>query len=283
MPDDDPKTDNEEEKFSGWTTDGGDPVTPGSQPKPTDNVIVIRPTFSTATANIIYLANGGTLAEGSTKVIDSYPVVSGNSILTKIEDHNIKPVREGYSFKGWKLIKASEDTDVAVSTLVDRDTGTTTASPAQLVSPDDKVAKLLLKDEEGNPKDPDNIVMQNYYLVAQWEIGNYMVNLDGTLSGSLRSFDDVKFARTSDPSGFLYRVDVYYPQAQRLHLPGLSVASNNDASNMSVVANGQSATPVTAPTMPSRHHGLRGVDSGHERSWCTSIPMRQSRERSGPS
>ena len=253
LPDDDPKTDNEEEKFSGWTTDGGDPVTPGSQPTPTDNVIVIRPTFSTATANIIYLANGGTLAEGSTKVIDSYPVVSGNSILTKIEDHNIRPVREGYSFKGWKLIKASEDTDAAVSDLVDRDKGTTTASPAQLVSPDDKVAKLLLIDEEGNPKDPDNIVMQNYYLVAQWEIGNYAVNLDangGTLSGSLRSFDDVKFGQNVGALSFPTEGRTI-PKRNGYIFQGWSVASNNDASNMFVVANGQSATPVTAPTMPS--------------------------------
>lgn len=253
LPDDDPKTDNEEEKFSGWTTDGGDPVTPGSQPTPTDNVIVIRPTFSTATANIIYLANGGTLAEGSTKVIDSYPVVSGNSILTKIEDHNIRPVREGYSFKGWKLIKASEDTDAAVSDLVDRDKGTTTASPAQLVSPDDKVAKLLLIDEEGNPKDPGNIVMQNYYLVAQWEIGNYAVNLDangGTLSGSLRSFDDVKFGQNVGALSFPTEGRTI-PKRNGYIFQGWSVASNNDASNMFVVANGQSATPVTAPTMPS--------------------------------
>lgn len=253
LPDDDPKTDNEEEKFSGWTTDGGDPVTPGSQPTPTDNVIVIRPTFSTATANIIYLANGGTLAEGSTKVIDSYPVVSGNSILTKIEDHNIRPVREGYSFKGWKLIKASEDTDAAVSDLVDRDKGTTTASPAQLVSPDDKVAKLLLIGEEGNPKDPDNIVMQNYYLVAQWEIGNYAVNLDangGTLSGSLRSFDDVKFGQNVGALSFPTEGRTI-PKRNGYIFQGWSVASNNDASNMFVVANGQSATPVTAPTMPS--------------------------------
>lgn len=253
LPDDDPKTDNEEEKFSGWTTDGGDPVTPGSQPTPTDNVIVIRPTFSTATVNIVYLANGGTLAEGSTKVIDSYPVVSGNSILTKIEDHNIKPVREGYSFKGWKLIKTSEDTDVAVSALVDRDKGTTIASPAQLVSPDDKVAKLLLKDEEGNPKDPDNIAMQNYYLVAQWEVGNYTVHLDangGSLSGALREFNDVQFDQNIGGLNFPTSGRTI-PKRNGYIFQGWSVTNDNNTANMFKVAEGQSATPVAAPRMPS--------------------------------
>lgn len=95
--------------------------------------------------------------------------------------------------------------------------------------------------------------MQNYYLVAQWEIGNYTVNLDangGTLSGSLRSFDDVKFGQNVGALGFPTEGRTI-PKRNGYIFQGWSVASSNDASNMFVVANGQSATPVTAPTMPS--------------------------------
>ena len=93
-----PDPEDPDDKFSGWQTPGGDPVTPGTTPEPEDNTIVIRPDYSRDEAKLVYLANGGTIATSSgDKDRSEYTVVSKASIYTKILDHNVTPTREGYT------------------------------------------------------------------------------------------------------------------------------------------------------------------------------------------
>ncbi len=200
LPDEDTlgKPDDEDEKFSGWVDPDGKPYTPGTDvPKNDDHTIIIRPSYAKGSSNLIYLANGGTIPTNDNKAYAQFQVVAGNSIITKIDDQNVAPVREGYSFQGWKLISAgASDTNATIDALVNKEAGTTTAAANRLVSPDDQSAKLVLNDPDGNPTDPANIKMNNYYLVAQWKIGDYTVRLDanGGSLGATRSFEGVQYA-----------------------------------------------------------------------------------------
>ncbi len=201
----DPK--DEDDKFAGWVTDGGQPVTPGTDvPKNDDHTIIIRPSYAKDYANLYYLANGGTIPENTPGAINNfcvrYEVVSGNSIKAKIDAQDVKPEREGYSFDGWKLVKG--DTNATVNDLVDTATGISTASEAQLDDPTNKTADLVLEDPAGNPRDEANIKKSNYYLVAQWKVGNYKVNLDanGGSLGNVRGFENIAFGASVDSLGF---------------------------------------------------------------------------------
>ena len=256
LPDEDGLDDPEdpEEKFAGWTTPGGDPITPGTTvPSGNDHTIVIRPSYAKDYANVIYLANGGTIAEGSTAAYEQFQVVSGNSLKQKIQDHNIVPVREGYSFDGWKLIKG--DTNAVVDALVNKAAGTSSASAGQLVDPDDQVAKLVLKDPEGNPRDEANVIKSNYYLVAQWKIGDYTVRLDanGGSLGATRSFEGVKYQTNVGTLAFPVQGRTI-PSKPGYIFQGWSTTKNamDDTSNTFKVASGVTGiAAVAAPTMPA--------------------------------
>ncbi len=259
---DDP--DDPEDKFSGWTTDKGDPVTPGTDVPPSDDhTIVIRPNYTKDYANLIYLAAGGQIAEDSTAAYTSFQVISGNSILQKIQDQNVLPVREGYSFKGWKLVVG--DTNTIVDGLVNKEAGTTTASGNQLIDPDDQVAKLIKIDESDTtvPVKPANIKKNNYYLVAQWEIGDYTVRLDanGGSLGSTRSFEGIKY-QTNVGSLKLPVSGRSIPTKPGCIFQGWSTTKNvlGNTDNTFAVATGVTGiTPIAAPTMPAHDLTLYAV------------------------
>ena len=258
LPDEDDldNPDDPEDKFSGWTTPKGEPVTPGTDvPVPEDHTIIIRPSYAKDYANLIYLANGGQIAEGNTAASTSFRVISGNSILQKIEDQKVLPVREGYSFKGWKLVAG--DTNAVVDGLVNKEAGTTTATGNQLISPDDQVAKLVKIDESDTtaPAKPENIKKNNYYLVAQWEIGDYTVRLDanGGSLGATRSFEGIKYQANVGALN-LPLSGRTIPAKPGYIFQGWSTTKNpmdNTANTFAVAGGVTGITPIAAPTMPA--------------------------------
>ncbi len=266
LPDEDELDDPEDpdDKFAGWTTDKGDPVTPGTNvPKGDDHTIIIRPSYAKDYANLVYLANGGLIekSDGTTGVSAQYQVISGNSIQTKIEDQNVQASREGYTFTGWKLVNV--DTDVAAKSVVDTSAGTTTVASSQLIDPDDQVANLVLVNSEGDPKDDTNVKRRNYYLVAQWEIGNYKVRFDangGTL-GNVREIADVDYG--TNVGGLSLPVSGRgIPTKPGYIFQGWSTTKNamDSSSNTIVLAQGITGIPtVAAPTMPAKDLTLYAV------------------------
>ena len=189
--------DPENEWFAGWETPGGQPVTPGDetgQTKPIvpdeNNTIVIRPTYSRDHANLVFLANGGTITTNSgAKVTQSpYQVVSGSSIMKKIEDITVNISQKGYSFAGWKLYK---NTTVGVKETTADDYASFVATATNPANLQDVSSQLAKKVYQAGTEDSDEPVVtaDTYYLVAQWEPGNYTVTLNangGSLSGSSR-------------------------------------------------------------------------------------------------
>lgn len=266
LPDEDDLDDPEDpdDKFAGWTTDKGDPVTPGTNvPKGDDHTIIIRPSYAKDYANLVYLANGGLIekSDGSTGVSAQYQVISGNSIQTKIEDQNVQASREGYTFAGWKLVNI--DTDEAAKNVVDTSAGTTTAAANQLIDPDDQVANLVLKDPDGDPKDDTNVTRRNYYLVAQWEIGNYRVRFDanGGSLGNVREIANVDYG-TNVGGLSLPTSGRGIPTKPGYIFQGWSTTKNamDNYSNTIKVADGVIGIPtVTAPTMPAKDLTLYAV------------------------
>ena len=93
--------DPENEQFAGWVTPGGDDVTPGHTPTPDEeNVIVVRPSYSSDQARMVYLANGGTILDRYGKEVAdkySFDVMSGASIMKKMDDHYITAKKKGNS------------------------------------------------------------------------------------------------------------------------------------------------------------------------------------------
>ena len=258
LPDEDDLDDPEdpEDKFSGWKTPEGNPVTPGTDvPVPDNHTIIIRPSYAKDYANLIYLANGGQIAEDSNDTSTSFQVISGNSILQKIEDQKVLPIREGYSFKGWKLIAG--DTNAVVDALVDSVAGTSTASGNQLIDPDAQVAKLVKVDENDTttPVKPENIKKDNYYLVAQWEIGDYTVHLDanGGSLGSTRSFEGIKYQ--ANITGLNFPVSGRtIPTKPGYIFQGWSTTKNamdNTANTFVAATSASGITLAPAPTMPA--------------------------------
>ncbi len=243
LPEDDEVPDSEDDpennKFSGWTTPGGDPVTPGSTPDPEGNEIIIRPSYSKDYAKLIYLANGGDI---SGKPSSEFQVVSKSSIYKKIEDHNVTPTREGYTFMGWKLLNTDDATKVADSAYIN--------NKANVADVTDQLAVKEVDEESGAVK------RDTYYLVAQWEVGNYVVRFDanGGSLGNVRSIEDVAFG-TNVGSLAIPVQGRGVPTKAGYIFQGWSTTKNamDDYANTFAKSSTADAglTPVAAPTMPS--------------------------------
>ena len=169
--------DPENEWFSGWKTPEGIDVTPGTNPDDTpglepgeDNTIVIRPSYSRDYANLVYLGNGGKI-QTSSGAQDKAPfqVVSGSSILKKINDQDISASRTGYTFTGWKLLNTADATKADDAGYI--------ANSANVATVTDQIAKKETTDD-------GTVTRDTYYLVAQWEVGNYTLRFDAN-DGSL--------------------------------------------------------------------------------------------------
>ncbi|MCI8608370.1 MAG: InlB B-repeat-containing protein, partial [Firmicutes bacterium] len=201
LPDDIPESSDPDDSFSGWVIPGGN-TPPGGQPSKDDlltpgttledndeHTIVIRPSYSKDKANVVYVANGGTIhTSAGDKPTSSYEVTAGASIETKIEDHNVKPTRIGYSFAGWKLL----DSDVAENAANPEYINTA----AHLLNVDEAVANCHTDKDTLHEHLMDQTVQhKTYYLVAQWEIGNYTLHLDanGGSYGSVKEIADVTY------------------------------------------------------------------------------------------
>ena len=238
LPEDDdvPDPEDPDDKFSGWQTPGGDPVTPGTTPEPEDNTIVIRPDYSRDEAKLVYLANGGTIATSSgDKDRSEYTVVSKASIYTKILDHNVTPTREGYTFTGWKLLKTDNPADAS--------------NAANLEDVTDQIAEKVVNETTGA------VTRDTYYLVAQWEVGNYKVRFDangGTL-GNVREIADVDFG-TNVGTLAVPVTGRGVPTKPGYIFQGWSKTKNamDDTANTFAVAVGVTGiTAVPAPIMPA--------------------------------
>ncbi len=281
-------------EFSGWTTPGGDPVTPGTTPTPEDNTIVIRPQYSTEYAQMIYLANGGDIngkkaaefqvvSESSIykkigdhnvqptrvgytftgwkllkgtggdingKKAAEFQVVSESSIYKKIGDHNVQPTRVGYTFTGWKLLKGT--TNEEVNGLVNLSTGSAMSgsfTDAQLTDVDTARATKVVN------KETSQVVLDRYYLVAQWEVGNYTLRFDanGGSLGNVRSIGDVAYGTNVGTLGVPTQ-GRGVPTKPGYIFQGWSTSKNamDDTKNTFAIANGISGiTAVPAPVMPA--------------------------------
>ena len=234
--------DPENEKFSGWVTDGDDPVTPGTTPTPKDNEIIIRPSYSTDKAKLVYLPNGGTLADG---VKAEQEVVSGSSILTKINDQNVVPTRTGYSFQGWKLLKTDDATNAADSAFINNANNIEEVTTQQ--------ARCVR-----NASDQNIIDRDTYYLVAQWKEGEYKLRLDpnGGISGNVKIIEPVKYAINIGTLTGIQQIPVSgrgIPTRPGYFFLGWSETNTNDTTKVfkkSTDTHANSITPIAAPTMP---------------------------------
>ncbi len=164
------KPDPDDGNFSGWVTEGEDPITPGTSPDTDgDHTIVIKPEYTKDKVQLIYLANGGKFADDTDTLQEE--AVSKCSILAKVNAFDQVPTQKGYSFAGWKLLTGTDISDLTKTEEI----------TTQLAT--------CVKDDEGN------ITRDKYYLVAQWEIGKYKVHFDpnGGSAGLTKTIDDVSY------------------------------------------------------------------------------------------
>ena len=237
--------DPENEKFSGWVTGGNDdPVTPGTTPTPDNNEIIIRPSYSTDKAKIIYLANGGQLAPG---VDSEQEVVSGASILTKIKDQNIIPTRTGYTFIGWKLLDTDNANSAADSTYINNTSHVATVT--------DQVAKAI------RSEDDSVVIREKYYLVAQWEVAKHALKFDanGGSLGRARGVDDVVYNTDLATVSGIPTSGRELPSRAGYFFRGWSETSQNDLNTIFKLANGYTHAAVAAPTMPDADKTIYAV------------------------
>ena len=238
--------DPESEKFSGWVTGSNDdPVTPGTTPTPDNkNEIIIRPSYSTDKANIIYLANGGQLAPS---VDSKQEVVSGASILTKIKDQNIIPTRTGYTFIGWKLLDTDNANSAADSTYINNTSHVATVT--------DQVAKAI------RSEDDSVVIREKYYLVAQWEVAKHTLKFDanGGSLGSARGVDDVVYNTDLATVSGIPTSGRELPSRAGYFFRGWSETSQNDLNTIFKLANGYTHAAVAAPTMPDADKTIYAV------------------------
>lgn len=213
-----PPSEDPDDKFSGWKV-GDKDITPGTNPDvPADKTIVIRPSYSKDYAKIYYLPGASdAVIEGANQVDKSmyYEVVNNSSLYAKVTEHNVKATRKGYKFAGWKLMKyADSDTNQQLATNAANLSYIT--NPTNLVEVGENLATVKYGsqktdangpvfelDTQGNPKlDKDGnkipvyeVVRDTYYLVAQWEAGDYAVRLDpnGGTVGKIRGFENIKY------------------------------------------------------------------------------------------
>ncbi|MCI8609612.1 MAG: InlB B-repeat-containing protein, partial [Firmicutes bacterium] len=255
LPEEVPEPEDPDDAFSGWVVPGGGgstpepskPMTPGTIPEDNDDhTIVIRPSYSKDKANIVYVANGGTVhtSAGDKPMSNSYAVTAGASIETKIEDHNVKPTRVGYSFAGWKLLNSNNADDAVNEAYIN--------NTANLADVEKTVAECHTdKDTLGEHLEDTAVVHKTYYLIAQWKIGNYTLNLDtnGGSYGNMRNIPDVAYGTNIGNLG-LPTSGRGIPTKPGYIFQGWSENSgNNSGSNFKPVA-GVTAS-ATAPTMPA--------------------------------
>lgn len=228
------------EHFSGWVTgDNDDPITPDDDPVADDNhEIIIRPSYSQDRANITFLGNGGTVNGDKT----SFDVISGTSILTKLNSMDMTATRTGYTFDGWKLLKSGDPDHAANSDYIN------TATNVETVGTQIATVEKNGQDAEGE----DIITRDNYYLVAQWKIGEYTLRLNpnGGSAGNVKSIEGVKFG--TDVNSLNIPVSGRgIPSRAGYFFRGWSVDKGNDVNNIFKLATGYSHATVQAPTMPA--------------------------------
>ena len=240
--------DPENEKFSGWVTGGNDdPVTPGTTPTPDNNEIIIRPSYSTDKAKLVYLPNGGALADD---VKAEQEVTSGSSIYKKIEDQKIVPTRTGYSFQGWKLLKTDNATNAADTAFINNANNVEEISTQQ--------AKCVR-----NASDQSIIDRDTYYLVAQWKEGEYTLRLDpnGGSTGNVKSIEAIKYGTNLGAADISIQEGNQTIPASGRGIPtrpgyfflGWSETNTNDTTKVfkkSTDTHASSITPIAAPVMP---------------------------------
>lgn len=241
--------DPENEKFSGWVTGGNDdPVTPGTTPTPDNkNEIIIRPSYSTDKAKLVYLPNGGALADG---VKAEQEVTSGSSIYKKIEDQKIVPTRTGYSFQGWKLLKTDNAASAADTAFINNANNVEEISTQQ--------AKCVR-----NASDQSIIDRDTYYLVAQWKEGEYTLRLDpnGGSTGNVKSIEAIKYGTNLGAADISIQEGNQTIPASGRGIPtrpgyfflGWSETNTNDTTKVfkkSTDTHASSITEVAAPVMP---------------------------------
>ena len=183
LPDDDvvPPSGDDDEYHSGWETPDKTPITPGTQPvipPSDDHEIIVRPTYSKDQAILVYLPNGGTI-DGKNQA--QYTVIGGVSILKKIGDQNVEPVRTGYTFTGWKLLDSHNTAD---------------AYNPDYISNQSHLAEIKEQVATASANAGTNYVDTDYYyLVAQWQISTYTLRFDanGGSLGNLRSYSNIPF------------------------------------------------------------------------------------------
>lgn len=247
LPDDDvvPPSDDKEEYHSGWETPGGQPVTPGTTPDPDENhEIIIRPDYSKDQAAMVYMANGGKI-DG--KDSSSYKVTAGSSILTKIGDHNVIPKREGYTFKGWKLLNSHIKSNAENSDYINNPVNVEEIKEQQATASNNGGNNLIENDY--------------YYLIAQWEVSKYKLTLDanGGSLGNVRAIENVPYkqdltaADISQDDGVqtIPIKDRGVPTKPGYVFQGWSESKDNDTSKIFKFASGIAGTPTTVPTMPA--------------------------------
>ena len=191
-------------------------MTPGTNPDDTpglepgeDNTIVIRPSYSRDYANLVYLGNGGKI-QTSSGAQDKAPfqVVSGSSILKKINDQDISASRTGYTFTGWKLLNTADATKADDAGYI--------ANSANVATVTDQIAKKETTDD-------GTVTRDTYYLVAQWEVGNYTLRFDandGSL-GRTNKIENVAYNTAISELSLAAHFRLFRPHSSWPFLPGL--------------------------------------------------------------
>ena len=240
--------DPENENFSGWVTgDQDDPVTPGTTPKPKDNEIIIRPSYSRDYAKLVYLPNGGTMEGDATQ-----NVISGSSIYKKVYERDLTPMRTGYSFKGWVLLKSGNEADANNAAYINNKANQETISEQRALC-----EKTTSTNEEG--EEVETITRDTYYLVALWEEGQYTVKLDanGGSLGNVKNFEGIKYD-TNLNTLKLPDSGRGIPSRPGYFFCGWSEKPGDNADSIFHAAPGRTAN-AQVPTMPDRDKTIYAV------------------------
>lgn len=245
LPEENPDNDNPDEEFSGWVTPGEDPVTPGTTPEPDDNnEIIIRPSFTQDKVKMVYVANQGTFTEHADAdnlgFTTPFTVAAGSSIQEKINAQKVVPVRKGYDFTGWKLLKSNALSDAQNSSYIN------TSNNLDKVETATAVCKVEHGEDGVNHQEKTT-----YYLIAQWQVKNYTLTLDpnGGTAGRIKKIENIDYG-TNVGSLSLPTTGRDVPTKPGCIFMGWSTESNNDLENIFKYAEGQNGTTAAAPTMP---------------------------------
>ena len=115
-------------------------------------------------------------------------VISGSSIYKKVYERDLTPMRTGYSFKGWVLLKSGNEADANNAAYINNKANQETISEQRALC-----EKTTSTNEEG--EEVETITRDTYYLVALWEEGQYTVKLDanGGSLGNVKNFEGIKY------------------------------------------------------------------------------------------